>query len=79
MMSWGVDGWVWLTVWIAALIVMVWLIMRDQRRPTETDAFEILRARFARGEITEDDFEHARAVLLDGDGRPRNAQKNQRP
>lgn len=78
MMSWGVDGWVWLTVWIAALLVMVWLIMRDQRRPTETDAIEILRARFARGEITEDDFEHARAVLLDGERRPSNAQKNQR-
>jgi uncharacterized membrane protein len=79
MMSWGVDGWVWLTVWIAALILMVWLIMRDQRGPKEADAIEILRARFARGEITEEELEHAREVLLDGDRRPSNAQKHQRP
>jgi putative membrane protein len=79
MMSWGVDGWVWLTVWIAALIVMVWLIMRDQRSPKEAEAIEILRARFARGEITEEEFEHARAVLLDGERSPSNAPKHQRP
>jgi putative membrane protein len=78
MMSWGLDGWVWLIVWIAALLAMVWLIFRDQGRPAETDAMEILRGRFARGEITEEDFEHARAVLLDGDRRPSNAPKNQR-
>jgi uncharacterized membrane protein len=78
MMSWGLDGWVWLIVWIAALLAMVWLIFRDQGRPAETDAMEILRGRFARGEITEEDFGHARAVLLDGDRRPSNAPKNQR-
>ena len=78
MMSWGLDGWVWLIVWIAALLAMVWLIFRDQGRPAETDAMEILSGRFARGEITEEDFEHARVVLLDGDRRPSNAPKNQR-
>jgi uncharacterized membrane protein len=79
MMSWGVDGWVWLTVWVAALLVMVWLIVRDQPSPREADAIEILRARFARGEIGDEEFEHARAVLLDGNRRPSNAQKHQRP
>ncbi len=62
MMAWGLDGWIWMAVWIAALLLMVWLVTRPDR-PAE-DAMAILRARFARGEISRDDFEQARAVLL---------------
>ncbi len=62
MMAWGVDGWLWMAVWIGALLLMVWLVTRPAR-PAE-DAMTILRARFARGEISRDDFEQARAVLL---------------
>jgi len=65
MMSWGTDGWIWMAVWIAALLVMVWLIVRSPGRPVEADAMQILRARFARGEIGKEDFEQARDVLLD--------------
>ncbi len=66
MMSWGLDGWIWMAVWIAALLVMVWLIVRGPGRSSEVDALEILRARFARGEINADEFERARQVLRDG-------------
>ena len=61
----GPYGWVWMVVWIAVLIVMVWLIVRGsaERTPAE-DAEAILRARFARGEISQDEFERARNALL---------------
>jgi putative membrane protein len=58
-------GWLWMVVWIAALLVMVWLIVRrpDDRRGAE-DAMAILRSRFARGELNQEEFERARAALL---------------
>jgi putative membrane protein len=60
----GPAGWIWMLVWIAALLVMVWLIVRrpDERTPDQ-DAVAILRARFARGEISEAEFRHACEVL----------------
>ena len=67
MMAWGLDGWIWMAVWIAALFAMIWLLLRSSGRPDEADALEILRARFARGEISPEEFERARQVLLDHD------------
>jgi uncharacterized membrane protein len=60
----GPAGWIWMLIWIAALLVMVWLIVRGPERdsPAE-DALSILRARFARGEISETEFERACTVL----------------
>jgi uncharacterized membrane protein len=60
----GPAGWIWMLVWIAALVFMVWLIVRrpDVESTTE-DAQSILRARFARGEISQVEFERARDVL----------------
>ena len=44
---------------------MVWLIVRGPaERPAAEDAMAILRARFARGEISQDEFERARDALL---------------
>jgi putative membrane protein len=58
-------GWIWMLVWIAALFLMVWLIVRGSAdRPTAEDALAILRARFARGEIDQTEFERARDTLL---------------
>jgi uncharacterized membrane protein len=52
-------------IWIAALLFMVWLIVRSPAdRPVDEDATAILRARFARGEISQDEFERARDALL---------------
>jgi putative membrane protein len=61
----GPWAWIWMLVWIAALIFMVWLIVRNPAgRAAVEDAMAILRARFARGEITQDEFERARDALL---------------
>jgi len=65
--GWGMalGGWVWMGVWILALLGMVWLIVAGGRdRGPREDALEILRARFARGEISQEEFERARDALL---------------
>jgi uncharacterized membrane protein len=60
----GPAGWIWMLVWIAALLFMVWLIVRRAEGDTPAeDARAILRARFARGEISETEFERACSVL----------------
>ena len=67
MMAWGTDAaaWIWMFVWIFALVAVVWLIVRpDHRAPTD-DPEAILRARFARGEINTEEFERAKLVLGD--------------
>lgn len=58
------GGWLWMGTWILAIIVMVWLITRSPgpSRPTD-DSSAILRARFARGEITQAEYEQAKRVL----------------
>ena len=58
-------GWIWMLVWIFALLFMVWLIVRSPSdRSTAEDAMAILRARFARGEISQAEFEQAKGALL---------------
>jgi uncharacterized membrane protein len=62
----GLTGWLWMGIGAVLLIVVVWALIyavsgRD-RRPTE-DAAEILRGRFARGEISQAEYEQARKAL----------------
>ena len=67
MVGWDMtlSGWVWMLVWVAALLLVVWLVVRrpDERASTE-DPLTILRTRFALGEISEEEFNRARDVLL---------------
>lgn len=61
----GPWAWIWMVIWIVALLFAVWLIVRvPASRPPNEEAMAILRARFARGEITQDEFERARNALL---------------
>jgi uncharacterized membrane protein len=58
------GGWLWMGAWILAIIVMVWLITRSPGSSGQIDdSSEILRARYARGEITQAEYEHAKRVL----------------
>ena len=59
------GAWIWMLIWVAVLLGAVWLRVRTpaQRSVTE-DAMAILRARFARGEISTEEFERARQSLL---------------
>ncbi len=60
------DSWLWMIIWVAALIVMVWLLVDGGRTPAQESALEVLRGRYAAGEITEEEFRHARDVLGTG-------------
>lgn len=61
----GPWGWIWMVIWIAALLFMVWLLVRNpSAQSTAEDAMSILRARFARGEISQAEYEQARGALL---------------
>ena len=67
MTGWGemtLGAWLWMGVWVVALIAMVWLLVRGgSSRSANDDPIETLRARFARGEITEAEYEQARRLL----------------
>ncbi len=70
-MMWGYyDGWSWL--WMAAMMVLFWggifaivvYAIRAFSGPRGTDqAMDVLRRRFASGEITPDEFEKTRKAL----------------
>ncbi len=67
--TWGMalGGWLWMAIWVIALLVMVWLIVAGGRGPERTEhPLDILGARYARGEISEEEFRHAREVLETG-------------
>ncbi len=65
MFGWPMDPWAWLWMggWILVLAAVTWFLVREPRRSDRDEALEILRNRLARGEITPDEFEHARQLL----------------
>ena len=66
MVGWDmtVGAWIWMSFWMAALLVMTWLLVRQPgRQSPREDAMTLLRARFARGEISQAEFERALDAL----------------
>jgi uncharacterized membrane protein len=59
----GTEAWFWMGAWALVMVLVVWLLVREPRHETHEDASAILRARFARGEITEDEFRRASDAL----------------
>ncbi len=64
----GAYAWVWMTLgftfWIAIATLVVRTIVRiDRREPPAANAEEILRRRYASGEIADAEFESARQSL----------------
>jgi putative membrane protein len=59
----GLEAWLWMGAWFLALVVVVWLLVREPRRTGGDEALDTLRTRFARGEISRDEFEAARRLL----------------
>jgi putative membrane protein len=70
-MMWGyADGWSWL--WMATMMVLFWggilalavVVMRSFTGSKSNDqALDVLRRRFASGEITQEEFEKTRKAL----------------
>lgn len=77
MMGWNWDGGSWavmglgMLVWLVIGVVVVWLVVRglaafERSRtdgPQSSDPEEILRERFARGDIDTEEYERRRALL----------------
>jgi putative membrane protein len=70
----GGGGWLWmlggLLLVIGVIVLVVWMVTRASRageaptqRPSAPTPNEILSERFARGEITEEEFEQAKKAL----------------
>jgi uncharacterized membrane protein len=57
------GGWLWMGIWVLALLAIVWLLARGAGHATGDDPMGILRERFARGEISEAEYLQARRLL----------------
>ena len=64
-MGWtmGIEAWIWMAAWALVMVLVVWLLVREPRHELHDDPGVILRARFARGEIPEEEFRRAIAAL----------------
>ncbi|MES2210618.1 MAG: SHOCT domain-containing protein [Chloroflexota bacterium] len=67
-LEWGMGfgGWLWMILAVVLVVAVVWAVAaaipgRD-RTPID-DAAQILKARFARGEISKEEYEQARSLL----------------
>ena len=61
MPSWtmGTEAWLVMAAWAVVMVLVVWLLVREPRRESRDEPDAILRARFARGELTEEEFRRA--------------------
>ena len=62
----GLGGWLWMVLGIVLIVVVVWVLVSavaGRERTSTDDAAQILKARFARGEITQAEYEQARRLL----------------
>lgn len=60
------EAWLLMAGWAAVLVTVVVLLVREPRRSAPHDPAAILRERFARGELTEEEYRHATALLEKG-------------
>jgi uncharacterized membrane protein len=64
----GSFGWIWmaagLVFWVTVIALIAWTVgQMDRSGPTPANAEEILRRRYAGGEIDDNEFESARRTL----------------
>jgi putative membrane protein len=70
--AWGMGAWGWIAMallWVLVILGIVWLVRQllppqgGRRAATEDRALEVLRERFARGEIDAEEYESRRRAL----------------
>lgn len=62
----GLGGWLWMILAVVLVVAVVWVMVAavtGRDRPRADGAAEILKARFARGEISQVEYEQARRLL----------------
>ena len=62
----GTEAWLLIGAWALVMVLAVWLLVREPRHERHDDPGAILRARFARGEISEEEFRRANEALASG-------------
>lgn len=67
MSSWsmGSDAWLWIGAWALVMALVVWALVREPRGARHDGPAEILQRRFARGELSEEEYRRAVAALDD--------------
>ena len=73
-MGYGWHGWWmgwWWIVWVVVIAVIIWLVFRAAARPGDVrerrrTPEEILRERYARGEIDTEEYQHRLETLRGG-------------
>ncbi len=68
-MAWGWYSWLWTLLWLAIAVIAIVLIARAASRPSGTrtatdEPIEILKRRYAAGEITTEEYEDRKSRLL---------------
>ena len=62
----GLGGSLWMVLGIVLIVLVAWVLVSavaGRERTSTDDAGQILKARFARGEITQTEYEQARRLL----------------
>lgn len=62
----GLGGWLWMVLGVVLIVVVVWVLISaiaGRERTSTDDAAQILKTRFARGEISQAEYEQARRSL----------------
>lgn len=62
----GAEGWIWMILGIVTVVAILWfigIVLPGRERSPVEDAGAVLRSRFARGEISAEEYEQARRVL----------------
>ncbi len=62
----GLGGWLWMILAVILIVAVVWVLitaLSGRERSATQDAAQILKVRFARGEITQAEYEQARRLL----------------
>lgn len=61
--TFGTEAWLVVAAWAVVMIIAVWILVREPHHEIHDDPGAILRGRFARGEIGEQEYLRAIAAL----------------
>jgi len=68
MMGWFGGGFMMILFWAAVIIFIVWLVRevsgRNNEKPNSNSALEILKERYAKGEINKEEFEAKKKDII---------------